>query len=54
MRKNFSQMEHSCRKCLCSKTDLINAESYSDIHADTHENRTDQNFQNDYLESQVI
>ena len=50
MCKNFSSMEHSCRKCLCSLSDLRNVEQYSDIHADNHLHRNDQMMQQNYLE----
>ena len=51
MRKNFSTMEHSCRKCMCSRTDLKNALQYSDIHSSLFEERTDESLQANYLEA---
>ena len=36
MRLNFSKLMHACRRCLCSRIALCNAESYSDIHAKNH------------------
>ena len=47
-------MEHSCRKCLFSRTDLDNAETYSDIHADSHEARSDKMMYENYVESQEV
>ena len=53
IRKNFSTMAHSCRKCLCSKRDLCNAETYMDIHSDNFWPRTDEHFQKCFEESQL-
>ena len=50
--KKFSTVEHSCRKCFCSRTDLKRANTYSDIHSVNHEERTDASLQRDFLESQ--
>ena len=52
MCKNFSTLQHSCRKCLCSLEDLKTVKEYSDISARNHVSRNDQVMQNDYLESQ--
>ena len=43
----------SCRKCMCSRDQLCAAETYSDIHADTFENRNDQTMHEDFLASQT-
>ena len=51
MCKNFSTLEHSCRKCLCSLENLRTVKEYSDISARNHTSRNDQVMQNDYLES---
>ena len=40
----------SCRKCMCSRDQLRAAETYSEIHADNHEKRSDQKMYEDYLE----
>jgi len=50
--KNFSTMEHSCRKCFCSKTNMKMAEKYFEVHAKNHDKRTDDSLYNDFLESQ--
>ena len=50
--KNFGAMEHSCRKCYCSKTIMKKAENYFEIHANNHEKRTDASLYEDFLESQ--
>ena len=54
IKQNFSTMEHSCRKCYCSRTDLRNADTYAQIHAENHIPRTDTELQNDYLESKEL
>ena len=51
IRKNFSTMQHACRKCFCSKSDLCNADTYVDIHADNFWPRTDELFQQHFKES---
>ena len=51
MLQNFSTLEHSCRKCLASLTDLRNAESFSDIHPSKFMCRSDEMMQENYLES---
>ena len=51
IRKNFSTMQHACRKCFCSKSDLCNADMYVDIHADNFWPRTDELFQQHFKES---
>ena len=51
MKQNFSTMPHACRKCLCSRNDLNSAERYSDIHSNNFQPRTDEMFQNNYLEA---
>ena len=48
---NFSKMQHSCRKCYCSRDNLLTATEYSDIHAKFHQERTKQEIHSDYLES---
>ena len=50
--KNFGSMEHCCRKCKCSKTDMKRADHYFQIHAKNHEERTDKSLYEDFLESQ--
>ena len=48
--QNFSKLEHCCRKCLCSQTDMKNAENYLDIHAKNHIARTNDMLSENYAE----
>ena len=54
MCKNFSTLEHACRKCLCSLDNLRTVKEYSDISARNHTSRNDQVMQNDYLEKEQL
>ena len=51
--KNFSTMDHSCRKCLCDRSTLYNADVYSEMHADSHLDRNDQEMQANFLEAKA-
>ena len=53
--QNFSiKLEHCCRKCLVSQTDMKNAEDYLDIHAMYHESRTNQMLRENFDEKEAI
>ena len=52
IKKNFSTMEWSCRKCLCSRTALRRANSFEDIHSKNHQARTDEMLFQHYQQSQ--
>ena len=54
MRLNFSTMEYSCRKCMCSRTLLKTATKYEEIHSNNNEQRTNESLHANYLESKEI
>ena len=54
IKKNFSKLEHSCRKCLLSRTQLETAHEYDDIHAKFQVKRTDLMLKQNYEESQTL
>ena len=54
MRLNFSTMEYSCRKCMCSRSTLKNATSYEEILSKNNEQRTSESLQANFLESKEI
>ena len=47
-------MKHSCRKCFCSRDSLENAETYDDIHCQSHIARTDDSLNRDNIERQML
>ena len=49
---NISKMQHSCRKCLVSRSDLCSA--YADIHSKNHQSRTDEMPIENYQEKEEI
>ena len=53
IKQNFSKLMHSCRKCMCSRLHLMNAECYSDIHAKNHRHRTPEMLERNYQQKVV-
>ena len=51
---NFSKLEHSCRQCLFSNKDLIQANTYDDIHANNYEARTNESLREDFYEAKEM
>ena len=47
---NFSTVEHSCRRCLLSRTTLKTAKKYEEIHFKNNERRTLESLRADYQE----
>jgi hypothetical protein len=51
---NFSTMQHSCRKCLCSRSVLCRADTYKEIAAKNHVPRSNEMLKENYYEAQTI